>query len=84
MTSQTIRVSASYQIVLPREACAKVCIKPGDRLIIDVQDDVLILTPEPSNYVERLAGLHREVWDGIDTTEYLDAERSASGEPETD
>jgi uncharacterized protein (DUF433 family) len=29
----------------------------------------------PTNYVSYMAGLHREIWDGVDTDEYLASER---------
>ena len=32
---------------------------------------------EPGNYVARLAGLHRDVWEGVNTTTYLREERDA-------
>ncbi|MFN0072591.1 MAG: hypothetical protein ACKVVP_13995 [Chloroflexota bacterium] len=53
-------------------------------MIVDVQDGMLILMPEPSNYTERLTGLHREIWEDVDTTEYLEAERSAWDKSGTD
>jgi AbrB family looped-hinge helix DNA binding protein len=84
MSAQTVKVSARYQIAVPREARAKLNIKRGDRLIVDIQDGVLILTPEPSNYAQRLAGLHREVWAGIDSTRYIESERSAWDDSATD
>ena len=38
---------------------------------------MLILLPQPDDYVEYMAGLHREIWQGIDTTAYLNEERAA-------
>ena len=36
---------------------------------------MLILIPKPEDYVAYTAGLHKEVWAGVDTTAYLDRER---------
>jgi hypothetical protein len=43
----------------------------------DKKDDPIACLPEPENYVNKLAGLHKEVWQGIDTEAYLKKERDA-------
>ena len=70
--------------MVPRVARERLNIKCGDRLLVDVQDGVLILTPQPQDYVAHLAGLHKEVWAGVDTTAYLDQEREAWTDSEDD
>ena len=54
----SIKVSSRYQVVVPRIAREKLNIQIGDRLLVDVQDGVLILIPQPQDYVAHLAGLH--------------------------
>jgi len=71
----SVKVSSRYQISVPRIAREKLGIQSGDRLLVDVQDGVLILIPQPQDYVAHLAGLHKEVWAGVDTTAYLEQER---------
>ena len=73
----SVKVSNRYQISLPSLARQKLKIRAGDRLIVDIQDGAIVLIPQPQDYVQYMAGLHREVWNGVDTTEYLDQERSA-------
>jgi AbrB family looped-hinge helix DNA binding protein len=73
----TVKVSRRHQISVPRIARDRLNIQSGDRLLVDVQDGLLILIPQPQNYTARLAGLHRGVWEGLDTTAYLHAERDA-------
>ena len=73
----TVKVSNRYQISLPSAARKKLNIQAGDRLLVDIQDGMIILLPEPKDYVEHLAGLHKEIWQGVDTTEYLEQERGA-------
>ncbi len=73
----SVKVSSRYQISVPRIAREKLDIQSGDRLLVDVQDGILILIPQPQDYVAHLAGLHKEVWAGIDTTAYLEEEREA-------
>lgn len=73
----SVKVSSRNQIAVPRAARERLNIKSGDHLLVDVQDRTLILIPEPKSYTERLAGLGREIWEGIDTDAYLQAERGA-------
>jgi AbrB family looped-hinge helix DNA binding protein len=80
----TVRVSSRYQISVPRVARRRLNIRSGDRLLVDVQDGLLILVPQPQDYTGRLAGLHREMWEGIDTATYLQEEREAWDTSPTD
>ena len=73
----SVKVSNRYQIALPSVARRKLKIESGDRLLIDVQDGVLVLIPEPKDYVTHMAGLYKDVWVGTDTTRYLYEEREA-------
>lgn len=76
-TTVAIKVSSRYQIAVPKIARERLNIQKGDRLLADVQDGLLILLPCPQDYAAHLAGLHREVWNGLDTTTYLHQEREA-------
>jgi len=73
----SVKVSSRYQVAVPRVAREKLDIQSGDRLLVDVQDGVLILIPQPQDYVAHLAGLHKEIWADVDTTAYLEEEREA-------
>lgn len=73
----TVKVSGRYQISLPSQARQTLNIEAGDRLIVDVQDGLLILLPQPEDYVGYLSGLHGEIWEGVDAAEYLNEERAA-------
>ena len=73
----SVKVSNRYQIALPSLARKELNIKAGDRLLVDVQEGMIVLMPQPQDYVEALAGLHQDVWQQIDTTAYLDQERDA-------
>ncbi len=71
----SVKVSSRYQVAVPRIAREKLNIQSGDRLLVDVQDGVLILIPQPQDYAAHLAGLHKDVWADVDTTAYLEKER---------
>lgn len=73
--SATVKVSNRYQISLPSLARKRLDIQAGDRLLVDIQEGMIVLMPRPDDYVEHMAGLHSEVWQNADT--YLDGERDA-------
>jgi AbrB family looped-hinge helix DNA binding protein len=77
MTTTTVKVSSKYQIAVPQMARKKLNIKQGDRLLVDVQDGVIILIPQPKRYTDYLQSLHSEIWKDIDTQKYLNGERGA-------
>ena len=71
----SVKVSSRCQIALPSQARKMLGIRPGDRLLVDIQDGVLILIPEPGDYVAALGGLDKGIWAGVDTAGYLREER---------
>ena len=76
MQSTTVKVSGRYQISIPSRARQQLNIQAGDRLLVDIQDGMLILVPEPTDYVAAMAGMHQSVWKGINSTTYLNEERA--------
>jgi AbrB family looped-hinge helix DNA binding protein len=77
MTITTVKVSSKYQIAVPQIARKKLNIKQGDLLLVDVQDGVIVLIPQPKRYTDHLQGLHSEIWKNIDVEKYLNGERGA-------
>jgi AbrB family looped-hinge helix DNA binding protein len=73
----SVKVSANYLISIPQIARKKLNIKQGDRLLVDVQDGVIVLIPQPKHYTEYLQGLHGAMWKGVDIQKYLNRERDA-------
>ena len=70
-----VKVSSKYQIVIPREAREKLNLKAGDRLIIKANNEKIIIYPQPKSYAKYALGLGKEIWQGIDATEYVKRER---------
>ena len=52
-------------------------IKAGDRLLVDVQDGIMVLIPEPESYTNHLQGLHSEIWETVDIEKYINDEHVA-------
>ncbi|MFZ5919557.1 MAG: AbrB/MazE/SpoVT family DNA-binding domain-containing protein [Chloroflexota bacterium] len=75
MTAQSVKVSKRFQIAVPQQARKRLKIKSGDRLLVDIQDGLMIVMPEPQSYTNHLAGLHREIWEKPE--EYIAGERDA-------
>ena len=75
--SLSVKVSNRYQISLPSLARKELNIQAGDRLLVDIQEGMIVLVPQPTDYVEHLKGLHQDIWQDIDTTDYLEQEREA-------
>jgi AbrB family looped-hinge helix DNA binding protein len=73
----SVKVSSRYQIAVPQIARKKLKIQQGDRLLVDVQDGVIILIPQPKRYTNYLQGLHSEIWKGVDVEKYISGERGA-------
>ena len=73
----SVKVSNRYQIALPSLARKQLNIQAGDRLLVDIQDGMIVLLPQPENYAAYLAGLHKDIWQDLDTDAYLEQERDA-------
>ena len=52
----SVKVSSRHQIAVPRMARERLNIRRGDRLLVDVQDGLLIRLPRPDDYVAPRAG----------------------------
>jgi AbrB family looped-hinge helix DNA binding protein len=72
-----VQVTDDFLVAVPDEVRQQLKIERGDRLLVEVCDNAIVLTPEPDDYARRLRGLHREVWEGIDIDEYIRPEREA-------
>ena len=77
MSTTSVKVSAKYQIEVPQIARKKLNIKRGDRLLVDIQDGLIVLIPQPKRYTDYLQGLHADIWNGVDVQKYLNGEREA-------
>ena len=76
-SSTSVKVSNRNQIAVPAKARRILNIKSGDRLLVDIQDGIMVLVPEPQNYTETLSGLHKEIWEKENAQKYINEERNA-------
>ena len=75
MTTTSVKINTRYQITILQMARKKLNIKKGDRLLVDVQDGVIVLISEPKHYTGYLKGLHSEIWKGVEVQNYIKGER---------
>ena len=72
-----VKVSKKYQIAVPAQVRRQLGIRQGDELLVELRGNYAVLLPAPHDYAQRLRGLHREMWEGIDPQEYVQQERAA-------
>ncbi|MDL2335248.1 MAG: AbrB/MazE/SpoVT family DNA-binding domain-containing protein [Chloroflexota bacterium] len=72
------KVSTKHQISIPSEARKKLGIEPGDRLAVEVTAEAMILRRRPAKPSDRLRGLGKEVWKGVDPVDYVRGLRDES------
>ena len=77
MVLGTITVSRKYHIVIPKDVRQRLNLRPGDQLLVRLEDGQIILRPRPKSYARYLRGLHKEVWDDLDATEYVNRGRES-------
>ncbi len=75
--TETIRVSEKGQIVIPKEMRKGLGIEKRDELTATLLDGKIVLRKKPANYTEWMRGLGKEIWGGVDATEYVAKERES-------
>ncbi len=58
----TATLSSKSQLVLPAEIRRKLGIRPGDRLVIEMEGDHAVIHKAPHSDVEALAAYRSEIW----------------------
>ena len=73
----TVKVSSKNQIAVPAAVRKQLGIKPGDRLRIEVDGKRAILEREEhASVLDELLSIAPEIWQGIDTTAYIEELRN--------
>ena len=53
----SVKMSSKHQIVVPKEAREALGLKPGDRLLVTVADQVIEMRREPRDLISELEGI---------------------------
>jgi AbrB family looped-hinge helix DNA binding protein len=72
-----VKVSKKHPIAVPSSVRKQLGIKSGAALLVEVRDGYAVLLPEPQDSSQRLRGLQRESWEGVEPQEYVRQEREA-------
>ena len=71
----SVKLSSKFQVVIPQRARAALSLAAGDELLVLVKEDRIVMVPRPKNFTDKLAGLHKEIWN--DSESYLRSERGS-------
>jgi len=66
------KLSSKNQIVIPREAREALKLKPGDKLLVTVEGDRVLVLQKPKSYSAALRGIAK----GVYPKDYLKKERA--------
>ncbi len=66
-----VKLSSKNQIVIPREARDALRLKTGDKLLVVVRGDTVILLPKPKKYSKAITGIAK----GLYPSNYPERER---------
>ena len=75
MRAFTARISAKYQVVIPKAVREALHIQPQDNLLFMVDGDQVVIRPQPASFTQVLEGLHRHLW--ADPDAWLEKERTS-------
>ncbi|MEW6447272.1 MAG: AbrB/MazE/SpoVT family DNA-binding domain-containing protein [Bacillota bacterium] len=72
-----VRLSSKYQLTLPAKICRRLQLKKGDRFLVEVKGEQVILTRVPEDFTEFFAGSARGVYgtSAAEIDEYIRKER---------
>ncbi len=78
MSAVVVKLSSRNQMVLPKEAREALGIKPGGRILVVVEGDIVRLLPEPDDWADYIYGLGEDIWRELGGGEnFLAEERGA-------
>lgn len=75
--NEFVRVSGKYQIVIPKSIREKIRLEKGDELTVSLEGNTIVLRVRPESFSDYTLGLHRDIWKGVDASEYVEKERSS-------
>ena len=55
-----VTLSSKNQIVVPREARAALGVRPGDKLLVGVRGNTVVILPHPRSWTKALRGLAKK------------------------
>lgn len=72
----TVKMSSKNQVVIPREARERLGLRPGDRLVVSLDDHRIVMERHPASLTDEIRGGLRGRY-GEDVDRYLRQERES-------
>ena len=60
----SVKISSKHQIAIPAKVRKELHLAAGDKLLIGISGNKIIMEPVPKSYTDYMQGLGKEVWDG--------------------
>ena len=82
MKRSIVKLSSKRQITMPAAFCKALGLKPGEKVLLEILGDKIIISPRTKSYTELLSGCLRDTY-GKNKEEielYLRKERASWGE----
>lgn len=77
--TSTSTITSKYQTVIPRQIREELGLAVNQELLWSsyqtAKGRISIVTPKPKRWSEYMRGLGRDIWNGIDTTQYINTLR---------
>lgn len=74
---EVVRLGRHCQMVLPVSIRKQLGVGEGDEVLVWVKDKAAVIVPKPKDPARHLWGLHREIWQDVNTDEYVRRERDS-------
>lgn len=72
---EKVKLGSRCQMVLPARIRKELDLAEGDEVLLKKAGNLAIIVPKPRSYADRLMGLHRQVWQGVNPDRYVRGER---------
>lgn len=62
MNRSIVKLSSKRQITMPAGFCKALGLKPGEKVLLEIVGDKIIISPKTKSYTELLSGCLRDVY----------------------
>ncbi len=75
-----VTVGNRFQVVIPKIVRESLDVQPGEKFLVEVDGEQIVLKRLPGRPAHHLKGLHKEIWKNVDPLDYQKSERAAWSE----
>lgn len=70
-----VKLSSEHTIALPEDLIRKMHFASNDEILVQIEEDKLVLTKKTNDHTSKMRGLHKDIWENVDSEEFLKKER---------